>query len=748
MDAPFTRVTNLGRRLTLLVIGFSSLIAVFTTGFELYYDYRKTLGELELMLEKPPLSYESIAKSLWDFDAPQITLAIEALARLPNVAYVEVTASGPSTHTWNTGSKAFNKSIERHFPLTISARGPAETLGSLTIIATLDGIHQNLLSRALLILAGNFLKTILVAAFMLLLFRRMITERLNNLATHIKKKSSPLLNSPLLLSPTGPEASDEIDTLQRTFDQLCARITDQNASLTETVTQRTDALTLSENNFRTLVDHTPLGIALINSDGRAALFNPAFTRLLGYSMDNASDPERWWQSAFPDPVARENAIRTWREIATAPAEAAIDRVHTVKVRRADGVDRRIEFTIVALPQRRQLVSIMDVTERQKAERALQVSELRFRSFVENANDVLFALTETGVFTYVSPQWELDFGYTMEETIGQPFAPFVHPDDIAGCIEFLELVMRTGEKQSGVEYRVRRKLGDYVWYRANASRVNDPVSSAPVLVGIGRDISQLKRSREALAFAKKEAEHANQAKTRFLAAASHDLRQPATAIALFADSLRNTALTEEQEKLTGYLTQAAANMRDLLETLLDVSTLDSGRLSPRVRLLPVLDLMTKIEAGFSPAAQAKSLRFKLFFPQHEAVLFSDEKLLNQLLSNLVGNALKYTERGGILVGVRRRGDHAVFQVWDTGRGIALEHIGDIFDEYFQVDNPERDAGKGLGLGLAIAMRLARLLGSEISCRSRPGRGSMFEFSMPLVHSRRSRTSSSASDTPTA
>lgn len=139
----------------------------------------------------------------------------------------------------------------------------------------------------------------------------------------------------------------------------------------------------------------------------------------------------------------------------------------------------------------------DVSEKIKMEEKLQQSEQRFRSFIENVNDVVFAITSTGTFSYVSPQWKLAFGHELSDTIGRPFMPFVHPDDVPGCLEFLQLVISTGQRQSGVEYRVLCKDGHYLWYTANASLMIDPVDGTPTLVAIGRDITQRKLTEEAL-----------------------------------------------------------------------------------------------------------------------------------------------------------------------------------------------------------------------------------------------------------
>jgi two-component system cell cycle sensor histidine kinase/response regulator CckA len=139
----------------------------------------------------------------------------------------------------------------------------------------------------------------------------------------------------------------------------------------------------------------------------------------------------------------------------------------------------------------------DITWRKTIEKELQRSEQRFRSFVENVNDVIFALTPAGEFSYVSPNWTDAFGYDVSETVGRPFAPFVHPDDVPGCVDFMQRVLGTGRKQSGVEYRVKRKDGSYVWYRANASPMQDPVTNSLTLLGIGRDITEMKQVEETL-----------------------------------------------------------------------------------------------------------------------------------------------------------------------------------------------------------------------------------------------------------
>jgi signal transduction histidine kinase/CheY-like chemotaxis protein len=221
--------------------------------------------------------------------------------------------------------------------------------------------------------------------------------------------------------------------------------------------------------------------------------------------------------------------------------------------------------------------------------------------------------------------------------------------------------------------------------------------------------------------------ANQAKSRFLAAASHDLRQPMHALGLFVAQLKDRVRSPESAPLILRVEAAVAALQGLLDALLDVSRLDAGVVTPNVTDFGANTVLARIENGFAADATSRGLRFRIV--RSTLALHSDPVLLERILINLVANAVRYTESGGILVGCRRRGEQVRVEVWDTGIGIAPEHQQAIFQEFYQVGNPERDRQKGLGLGLSIAARLARLLGGRIEVRSQPGRGSVFAVELP-------------------
>jgi signal transduction histidine kinase/ActR/RegA family two-component response regulator len=235
--------------------------------------------------------------------------------------------------------------------------------------------------------------------------------------------------------------------------------------------------------------------------------------------------------------------------------------------------------------------------------------------------------------------------------------------------------------------------------------------------------------------KEKAEAANRAKSHFLAAASHDLRQPAHALRLFVSSLGALAekgVAVDAGRLNGIALKMQASMRGLsrlLNGLLDISRLDAGVVEPEPRALPLQRVFDAMRANFAEPARQKELA--LCVRATDLWVSSDRVLLEQILANLLSNALRYTAAGGILLGARRRGDHVELQVWDTGSGIPEDQREAIFREYYQVGNPQRDPEKGLGIGLSIVRRAAALLGAEVRLRSRVGRGSMFSLRVPAA-----------------
>lgn len=231
--------------------------------------------------------------------------------------------------------------------------------------------------------------------------------------------------------------------------------------------------------------------------------------------------------------------------------------------------------------------------------------------------------------------------------------------------------------------------------------------------------------------KEEAEMATLAKSRFLAAASHDLRQPTHALGMFVARLAQLPHDAETRHLITQLEVSVRAMQDLLDSLLDISQLDADAVKVHLHAFPIAELLDPLRSSLLPVAAERGLRLRV--RPSLAWVQSDPILLNRILLNLVSNALSYTHRGGVLVACRaiRGGSHLRIEVWDSGIGIAPEHQQDIFKEFFQIANPERDRSKGLGLGLHIVDRAAKLLGHPLQLTSLPGRGTRFSIVVPTA-----------------
>jgi two-component system CheB/CheR fusion protein len=246
-----------------------------------------------------------------------------------------------------------------------------------------------------------------------------------------------------------------------------------------------------------------------------------------------------------------------------------------------------------------------------------------------------------------------------------------------------------------------------------------------------DVTARKQAEEALNAAKLQAESANLGKSRFLAAASHDLRQPLQTLTLLQGLLATKIKDKGALDLVARGDEALTAMSSILNTLLDVNQLEAGVIRPAIIDFPINDILERLrtEYGFHAAARTRKLDWRVL-PCPMAIR-SDPRLLEQMIRNLLSNALKYTKKGGILLGCRRRADKLRIEIWDTGLGIPAGRLGEIFREFHQIDNPARELNRGLGLGLAIVQRLGELLGHAVDVRSRLGSGSVFAVEVPLA-----------------
>ncbi|MBP2232413.1 PAS domain S-box-containing protein [Azospirillum agricola] len=377
----------------------------------------------------------------------------------------------------------------------------------------------------------------------------------------------------------------------------------------------------------------------------------------------------------------------------------------------------------------------DITARKLAEMALRASEERYRGLVETQTEMIVRIGVDGRFTFVNDTACRTLGHSRAELLNARWTEFAHSEDIETIRSAIERTRTAPDHRATVEARIRTVKG-FRWYAWEGYALFDEKGIFVEKQSVGRDVTErkamedaLRRTKEEAERAKETAEQANLAKSKFLAAASHDLRQPMQSLFLFSAALAPHVTSERGQSTLSLLERGLDTLKALLDSLLDVSRLDAGGVQPQIADLPLDRIVEDIEVACTPVAAAKGVRLTVE-RSCGVVVRSDPTLLGRMIRNLVENAVRYTERGEIRVGCDVAGGRVRVVVSDTGIGIPPEHLEHIFEEFHQVGNVERDRSQGLGLGLAIVRRLSSLLDHPVHARSVLGRGSCFSIDVPL------------------
>ena len=352
-----------------------------------------------------------------------------------------------------------------------------------------------------------------------------------------------------------------------------------------------------------------------------------------------------------------------------------------------------------------------------ASAALRASEERLRALVENAPHMMWVNHPDGTLEFVNAAFR---AYTGRMTTEANRMDDLHPDDVGHVQAIRARAIAVGAPHE-YELRLRRADGTYRWH---LSRTHPIHQGGRIVAWYGGavDIHDIHRARDA-------AEEAGRSKSRFLAAASHDLRQPMQSILLFAEVLRPHLTDGPGLDALGRLQHGLEILKGLLDGLLDISRLDAGIVAPQLEEFRASDLLRSLDDAYAPLAQEKGLDWRVS-PCHTAIR-SDRVLLGRMLRNLVENAIRYTDQGGVTVECTLQADHLLIGVRDSGCGIPADQIHRIFEELYQIENPERDRNQGLGLGLAIVRRLSDLLDHPVTVHSQSGQGSLFSIAVPLA-----------------
>ncbi len=370
-----------------------------------------------------------------------------------------------------------------------------------------------------------------------------------------------------------------------------------------------------------------------------------------------------------------------------------------------------------------LIISRDITERRAIEQALLENEEKLKTLINAATeDVVVLLNADLEMEIVNERAALGFGRPVEQLIGHPLGEFMPPEIAASRRDYARRVMESGRSARFEDQRAGR------WYDNNMCPVFDSRGKVQAVAVFARDITERRAMEEKLAQAKEAAEAASIAKSRFLAAANHDLRQPLQALRLLMEALSLHPLESSASELLLDMSGALKSMEGLLNALLDSSKLEAGSFQPRKRKFHIVPFLHHLRNQFKATAQDAQKRIRVV--PSDAVLFTDPALLGRILQNFVSNALRHARGPDILIGCRRSGQGRRIEVWDDGPGIPQGEQQKIFDEFYQLGNPARNAEQGLGLGLSIAKRMADLLNCRIGVRSAIGKGSVFFVEVPF------------------
>ncbi|MFQ5534480.1 MAG: PAS domain S-box protein [Sphingomonadales bacterium] len=489
-----------------------------------------------------------------------------------------------------------------------------------------------------------------------------------------------------------------------------------------TVTDITDrkaaenALRESEAKFRNLIDGSVHGV-FIHQGNRLIYANRALAEIYRCELDDliGIDPINLIAPEDRDRVLRSRNL-----------ERQVDFHELRGLRRdgslvwLDGVGSIIEWD--RQPARQ--VMVVDITERRRAQEAVRRQAVVFSQLSEA---VLISDLERH-FIDCNPAAERIFGYTRSEILGMsPLDLIVDRDEWeqrAGGV--LETVATKGRWAGEIQFQ--RRDGTAVIGEVVLAQLFDDDGVQIAMSGVIRDVTENRKAEMALREAHEEAERANAAKSRFLAAASHDLRQPVQALRLLIEALSNMPDQVTILEILKEIRTCTEAMDGLLNAVLDISKLEAGVIKPEKEDCIVDSLLVSLINEFRPSASKKGLELR--YVASELPVRTDPVMLQRIVRNFIANAIACTEAGKLLVGCRRHGSRLRIEVWDTGIGIPGHEIDRIFEEFHQIGNPERNPDKGLGLGLAIARGSAALLGHRIALRSQPGKGSVFSVELPL------------------
>ncbi|MGC0778484.1 MAG: PAS domain S-box protein, partial [Candidatus Acidiferrum sp.] len=577
--------------------------------------------------------------------------------------------------------------------------------------------------------------TLVLVYFLTLIQQKSIVQpirQLSEVAGRVAEEKNYALRAPALEGPELKQLGGAFDhmleviesrdqELREARDLLESRVSERTMALEQEIAERQRAqlhLQESEELFRALNEAAPVGIISGTKDGIIRLSNPAFRKMFGYTEEEVA-------GKFLDDLLLTQAMRESGVSLSKLIEAGRALHHTVKRKRRDGRELDVEVFGAALQLDGRIQGFqaiyVDISARVEAEKTIRESAQLFRSLSSAAPIGIFRADREGRWVYVNQRWSEMTGRPAEAALGYGWLEAVHPDDRAQTERLWKSATEMGMELQD-ETRFLTPDGNTNWVYWGSRALRGPDGSLIGYVGVIEDISKRKAAEQRLLEAKLAAESANEAKSQFLANMSHEIRTPMNGILGMTELTLETPLSGQQREYLEMVKGCAESLLEIIEDILDFSKIENGKAELDDVPFSILDCVENALQPVTMRAQEKGLELEWSvrgdLPER---LQGDPTRLRQVLINLLGNAVKFTEAGEVSLGIeclKRSEEEAEIrlEVRDTGVGIPADLHSKIFDAFQQCDTSVTRQYGGTGLGLSISARIVRMMGGEIQVES--------------------------------
>ncbi len=706
------------------------LFAVFITAIQLFQEYRDTHREIVNTLDSLAQTFSpGTETAIWEYQENLLDALAHGIGANPSVVFVAIgDQRGKLGATWQSAGglqASENLKVTRTLYHRM-ADGRQEVVGALSI-ASSDALVLTRLKETLWPVLLSALAQLLFLGMMIwLLIHKLVVRPLTELTARIHGLADHEPDQPVSV-----EGCREFRQLAENFNHMTERIAADQVLLEERVAERTTQLQQSEATLRRAQEVARIGSWHLDLKGGGLSWSEETYRIFGVSGGTPLSYTDFLACVFP--ADREAVDAAWRG---ALQGAAYDITHRIVV--DDNIKWVREQAELAFDEQGNLLAgvgtVQDITAQILVENERRTIDARFRSIFERTNSGIAFADAQGLTLQFNNAFARLLEYPPDELTGLNFAIFTHPDDVAAEMALYNDILANRRNDYRIEKRYLSKTGKTVWVDLAVTAIRDEQGVPINFVGLAIDISERKLSEIALQQAKLAAETANRAKSEFLANMSHEIRTPMNAIIGLTQLVLESELSAQQEDYLRKVQRSSKALLGILNDILDYSKIEAGHLTIERLPMRVENVLRGVADLFDARIEEKGLELFLdIAPDTPTEVLGDAMRVSQVLNNLLGNAVKFTERGEIHIRVdslSAAADELVlrFSVRDTGIGLSSAQSESLFQAFTQGDGSITRKYGGTGLGLAICQRLVKLMGGEITVSSATGEGATFTFTI--------------------